>query len=305
MTRSRPAAVVAWIVLSAVLATTGCSVPRPSSDPEPAQGGPPLRIVSLSPALTEIVFALGLGDRVVGVTTYCDWPPEARTKPKIGGFVNPSVEAVLQQRPDLVLVSPAAGNREAALAARRAGARMEVLAAETIEDAFHAIRRIAELGGAPERGEALAEELSARLEAVARRVRGRPRVPVLFCLQLDPIIAAGRGTLPSELLELAGGENIVQAERYPQVGIETVLAREPRVILQSRMDTLDDGALRSARAYWSRWSAIPAVHEGRVVEVDGGAALRAGPRIAEAAERIASILHPEEPQAASTGDALP
>ena len=282
---------VAWSVAVLCLAIVTACEPGPAV-PEPTTT--PARIVSMAPSLTEILFALGLGDRVVGVTSYCDYPPEARERAQIGGFVNPSVEAVLALEPDLVIVSPAAGNRDAALAVRGAGVRLEVVPAETLDDTFDAIRTVAELCGVPERGEELADSLRQRIDLVAERVAELPRVRALYCIQIDPLIAAGRGTLPAELMELAGGINVVDGDRYPRIGIESVLAESPEIILQSRMDASDPGADQASIDYWSQWTSLPAVRDGRVIVFDGTTSLRAGPRVAEAVEFIARSLHPEE-----------
>jgi len=256
--------------------------------------------VSLSPALTEVLFAIGAGDRVVGVTDYCDFPPEARSRPKVGGFASPSVEVVLALRPDLVLVSPGPGNRDPALALRRAGVRLEVVPAETVEDSLAAIGEVARLCGLPEQGAALAASVRARLDAVAARSGGAPGIPVLFCVQIDPLIAAGKGTLPSELLEIAGGRNVVTAERYPRIGIETVIEAAPEVILQARMDVSDAATARREETFWSRWPGIPAVRDGRVVVLSAPVALRPGPRVADAAEQIEALLRPAPSKAGAS-----
>lgn len=249
--------------------------------------------MSLAPALTEVLYALDLGPRVVGVTSFCDWPPDARTKPRVGGYADPSVESILALEPDLVLASPGPGNRDAVLAVERAGHRVALVSTETLEDAFTAIEQVGRLCGAAERGREVAARLRARVDDVARVAASRPKVRALVCVQIDPIIAAGSGTLPVEILERAGGTSVVDAPRYPRIDIETVIAAAPEVILQARMDTT--GADRSdaaERDFWSRWSSIPAVRRGRVVVRDFAPVLRAGPRVAEAVEMIAAILHP-------------
>jgi iron complex transport system substrate-binding protein len=250
----------------------------------------PQRIVSLTPALTEILFAVGAGDRVVGVTQYCDYPPAAKTKPKVGGYVNPSVESVLALKPDLVVVSPGPGNRDAALAMRRAGLRLEIVPAETLEESLAAIELVARLAGAEATGRELAGAVRARLDAVAARVALVPRVRTLFCVQTDPIIAAGRDTLPSQLLELAGGVNVIAASRYPRLDVEAATAARPDLILQSRMD-LASGDPHAEDSFWKRWPSIPAVANGRVVVLPDDLTLRPGPRVADAAEELAAILH--------------
>jgi ABC-type hemin transport system substrate-binding protein len=264
----------------------------------PAQGdlksAAPRRIVSLTPALTEILFAVGAGDRVVGVTQYCDFPAAAKAKPKVGGYVNPSVESVLALKPDLVVISPGPGNRDSALAMERAGLRLEIVPAETLEESLAAIEAVARVVGVEAKGRELAASVRARLDAVTRRVLAAPRVKTLFCLQTDPIIVAGRDTLPSQLLELAGGSNVVAAGRYPRLDVEAVAAALPELILQARMD-VPDGAAHAEDVFWKRWPTIPAVAHGRVIVLPDDLALRPGPRVADAAEELAAILHGNPP----------
>jgi iron complex transport system substrate-binding protein len=282
------------------LAIAGCG-PEPR-EPQTSGGPPraPLRIVSLAPALTETVFALGLGDRVVGVTRFCDYPPETRAKAKVGGYVDPSVEAVLALRPDLVLVSPSAGNRQAASALERAGVRLAVVRAERLEDTYAAIEVTARACGVDDRGRDLARRIREDVRAAALESSRGPAVRALLCLQLDPIIAAGPGTLPAEILELAGGHNIVREPGYPRLGIESVIEMAPEVILQPRMDTADEREQERALSYWARWRSIPAVRDGRVRVFEGGRALRPGPRIAEAVREISGLLR-SDPRASEHG----
>ncbi len=256
-----------------------------------AAPGRPERIVSLSPALTEILFAVGAGGRVVGITDYCDFPPDALGLPRVGGYANPSVESVLALRPDLVVASPGPGNREAVRALERAGVRVAIFESETLEETFATIRAVARATGVDTRGDAVVRRMRERIDAVAGRVAALPRVRTLFCLQVDPIIAAGRGTLPAQILEAAGGENVVVNARYPRLGIESVIALGPDVIVQSRMDVPEEGKRDAAVDYWKRWPDLPAVRFGRVRPLQGSAALRPGPRVADAVEEIAEILH--------------
>jgi iron complex transport system substrate-binding protein len=280
---------ISFVAIALALAFAAASCGR-SPSPRSTSGAPPSRIVSLTPALTEVLFAVGAGDRVVGVTDYCDFPPAAKTKPKVGGYVNPSVETVLALKPDLVVVSPGPGNRDAALAMKRAGLDLQIVPAETLEESIAAIETVGRLVGDEAAGRDLAGQVRTRLDAVARRVAGLPRVRTLFCLQTDPIIAAGRGTLPSQLLELAGGENVVGEIRYPRLDVEAVAAALPELILQSRMDVAS-GAAHEEDRFWKRWPAIPAVARGRVVVLADDLTLRPGPRVADAAEELAEILH--------------
>ncbi|ANM30305.1 hypothetical protein ABI59_13060 [Acidobacteria bacterium Mor1] len=281
---------ILWIVLLACLA---CGSPQQESSGDASQDAPPRRIVSLTPSITEILFALGLGERIVGVTQFCDWPAEAAAKPQVGGYSNPSIESVLAQRPDLVLVSPNTGNREAALAIERAGVRLEVIEGDSLEETYLAVRQVADAAGVPEEGQRLAAEIRARIDEAGRRVAGREPVPALFSVQLEPMIAAGSDTLISELLEAAGGRNVVQAEGYPRLGIETVLQSGPAVVFQTRMGMEAEEERALTDAFWQRWPALPAVRDGRVALIDASIATRPGPRIADAVDELARRLHPE------------
>lgn len=249
----------------------------------------------MTPALTEILFEIGAGGRVVGVTDYCDFPLEARSRNRIGGYANPSAEAILALEPDLVLVTPAAGNRDAALAVRRAGVRLEVIEADDLAGTYLAIEDTARLCGLEARGREIVERLRRRIAATKQRVAGLSRPRGLFCLQTDPLIAAGPGTLPAELFGIAGAENVVRAGRYPQIGLEAVVEAAPEVIVHALMDIPNSGARAPATIldFWRRWVAIPAVRDGRVVVIDATTALRPGPRVAEAVETLAELLHPE------------
>ena len=286
---------VPLLTIAAVTAVVACTrSPGPSSPGARS----PQRIVSLTPALTETLFAIGAGDRVVGVTQFCDFPPAARSKPKVGGYVNPSVEAVMALKPDLVVVSPGPGNRDAALAMQRAGLRVEIVPAETLDESIAAIELVARFTGDEAEGRKLATAVRARLDAVAGRVRALPRVRTLFSIQTDPIIAAGRDTLPSQIMELAGGTNVVEAVRYPRLDVEAVAAAKPEMILQARMDLASDAA-HDEDAFWKRWPSIPAVAAGRVVVLPDDLTLRPGPRVADAAEELAAILHRDDPKPAT------
>jgi iron complex transport system substrate-binding protein len=171
--------------------------------------------------------------------------------------------------------------------------RVEVVAGERLEETYAAIEQIGALCGVPEEGRALAGRVREQVEAAAARVRGRKPVRTLFCLQVEPVVAAGRNTLPADLVERAGGRNVIDVERYPQIGLEAVLAAAPEVILQTRMDVREGDGAAGPATFWSRWTAIPAVATGRVVVFDGTPALRPGPRVGEAVLRLATYLHPE------------
>jgi len=257
-----------------------------------AREGTPSRVVSLAPSVTEIVYGLGQGERLVGVCAQCDYPEAAARLPRVGGYLSPSVEAVLGVRPDLVLVVPSPGNREAVRALERAGIRVLVTADRTLDDLWAAITAIAEALDVPDRGAAMRASVRAQLDSVRTRVAGLPSKRVLLVVGHRPLIVAGGGTLQDELLRVAGGVNVAAdaGAAFPQVPVELVVARAPEVILDAAMGTEAGG-----RELFEALPSVPAVHDGRIVPLAPDALFRAGPRVGEAASLLAAAIHPEAP----------
>jgi iron complex transport system substrate-binding protein len=248
------------------------------------------RVVVLAPSLTEIVYGLGEGKRVVGVCAQCDYPEAATRVPRVGGYLTPSVEAILGVRPDLVLVVPSPGNREAVRALERVGVRVLVTADRTLDDLWAAIASVAGALGVPERGQAMTQRIRGELEAVRTRVAGLPPRRTLLVVGHRPLIVAGGATLQDELLHIAGGVNVAAdaGSAFPQVPLELVVAREPEVILDAAMGTEAGG-----RELFTSLTTVPAVRNGRIVPLAPDALFRAGPRVGEAAALLAKALHPE------------
>jgi len=263
----------------------------PSTVP-PAHHGE--RIVALAPSITEIVYALGAGSRLVGVCAQCDYPEAARAVARVGGYLAPSVEAVLGTEPDLVLAVPSPGNRETVRALERTGRRVLVVQDRTLGDLWDAIRAIADALGEPAAGEALATSIRARLDEVRGRVRALPTRRVLLVVGHSPLIVAGGGTLQDELLSVAGGANVAAdvGAAWPQISLELVVARAPEVIVDAAMGTEQGG-----RDLFAALHTVPAVREGRIIPVRERGALdelfRAGPRVSDAAAALAEAIHPE------------
>ena len=266
------------------------------------------RIVSLAPNVTEMLFALGLGGRVVGVTEFCNYPPEALRIPKVGGYINPNAEAILALRPDLVIATPNAGNRALVERVMAVGARVEVVQARNIAEIVPAIEAIAKAAGVEADGRHLAAEMRRSLDRQTARVDRLPRPRVLFCLQIEPLVVAGRGSYPSDLVELAGGENVVPASAgaYPTLSLESVIAAAPDIIVQSLMDSGGGPTGADALlAYWRRFPSIPAVATERIHMVPGDLVLRPGPRVAEGAGALINLIHPDAPGGAAPPDDRP
>ena len=257
----------------------------------------PRRILSLAPNITEMLYALGLGERVAGVTLFCDWPPEVAAKPKIGGVINPSLETIVALGTDLVLAT-ADGNRpEDVNRLADLGVVVYTIDTRSVGDVLRALVTIGELTGRAGPAREIAAGLERRREAARARVAGLAPVSVFVAIDRAPLISAGDGTFVGELLTLAGGRNIAGASpiKYPVFSLERLLADDPEVIL----DAADPGPV-STTELQARWAALPgaaalsALRRGRMISVGQGSFFRPGPRIMDSLERLVDILHPTE-----------
>jgi iron complex transport system substrate-binding protein len=255
--------------------------------------GPPApavarRVVALAPSLTDIVVALGRADRLVGVTRYDDAPEVARL-PRVGGFLDPSPEAVLALRPDLVLWITDAGAIAPVEKIAALGIPVLALPVVGVADVLAAARVVgAALGDAPS-GDRLAARLEADVGQVRERARGLKPVRVLFVVGREPLVVAGPGSYPDELLRLLGAANVAQGARpWPVYPVERAVADDPEVVI--------DGAVLEPKEGLARLSAIPAVRRGHVVRLQDDGALRPGPRLTRALDELFRALHPEAPE---------
>jgi len=249
------------------------------------------RVVSLAPSVTETLFALGFGDRVVGVTTYCDYPPEARRLPKIGGFINPSLEAIAATRPDLVIGVQDASHPVKTKELEHLGIKVALISVTSLAEILNSFRAVARLLGRPEAGDKLAHKITRQFDEVKTRVAPVPRRSTLLAVGLRPLVAVGGKNFIDELITLAGGDNIAGNAAQPWVNLpdEYVVAKAPQVIIQAGM-----GSERGTSAkYWGDLKSIPAVKEGRVYAYPSDKILRPGPRVGEGLEEIARLVHPE------------
>ncbi len=270
--------------------------------PASAGSGPPARIVSTAPSLTEILFALGLGSRVVGVTTYCNYPEAARRVPRIGTYIQPNLETIVSLRPDLVVIEA----NPIRLRERLEGLGLKVLELEqrTVTDVFRAIERLGQAAGVAERARELQGRIRSELDEVGRRTAGRARRRVAFIVgrtpgTLEGLIAVGSASYLNELITLAGGQNIfgAVAAPYPKVSLEEVLARDPEVIIDlgemGRNDGASEARTKQVLELWSRYGSLAAVRERRVHAVTADIYVVPGPRMSVAARELARMLQPE------------
>lgn len=253
--------------------------------------GPPERIVSLVPSVTETMFTIGAQDRLAGVTDFCDYPPAARSKPSIGGMVAPSLEGIVALRPDLVVATPAGNRHETFDQLARLKLPVYLVNPTTVEDMLDLVGRLGRLTDRAEAADRVVARLRARIQSVAARVAGRPRPRTLYVLWPDPLIVPARGALVSELIRLAGGDSVTAdgGQGYPRYSMEAALARNPEVILIASHDATRSPLVQSK---WERFTQVPAVSAGRLHVVDGNLMHRYGPRMVDGLEILARLLHP-------------
>lgn len=255
----------------------------------------PQRIISLSPSNTEVVFALGLDDRVVGVTEYCNYPPEALEKDQVGGFSTPSIERIVELEPELILASTI--HEEEVIRLEELGLPVLVVESSTLIDLYTSISLVAEVTGIIDDGEALIDSMQKRIYAVESIVAGidpEDKVRVYYEVYSDPLMSAGKGAFINEIISLAGGVNIFGDinENYPTISAEVVAERQPEIILfpdyHGTADFVLDGMTDRPG-----WESIPAVRENRVYAISDDTFARPGPRVVEAVEEAAEIFYPE------------
>jgi iron complex transport system substrate-binding protein len=259
-----------------------------------AINGTPQRIISLAPSNTEILFALGLGHKVVGVTDWCDYPPEALNKTKVGGYANPDIEKIVALNPDLVL---AGYGNPIEVVYTLAGLGLTVFGIKTtdLDDLLNDIRRVGEITDKELEALALTSAMESRIQAVTNQtaeLEQRPRV--FYIVWHDPLWTAGSGTFINELIEKAGGVNIFgNVTGYPMVSIEDVLARDPEIIIASEWSY--DWAMNATEL-----ASTNASQTGRIYTLDDDLVQRPGPRLVKGLEWFAHFIHPdifpEEPE---------
>ena len=245
----------------------------------------PQRIVSLAPSVTETLFALGLDSRIVGVTSFCDYPPEAKTKESVGDTQKPSLEKIVALKPDLVIISTASQLEQSVRRLEQLRIPVYISNPRDLEGMIVSIDRIGEIAGVPDRAAEVTRQLRSRIEAVRTRIAGRAQPRVFLILGCEPLITAGAPSFITDLIARAGGRSISadEAGDYPQFSLETAVAREPEVIfLQAGNEALP-----------ARLSQTPAAREGRVYKLDDALLLRPGPRIVDGLEEMAARLYPK------------
>jgi iron complex transport system substrate-binding protein len=255
-----------------------------------AGGANPERIVSLAPSITETLFAIGAGEKLVGVTVYCDYPPQATKIPKIGGLTNIDIEKIIALKPDIVIGTKDGNPIEVFDRLRKLGIDVETFQPKAFQEICDTIAELGRLTGKEREARALCAEMNKKLkEITASRPVKSPSVLLLY--GSDPLVAAGEGSIGDELIRLAGGRNVWEGSPGPYVttDIENIIAKNPEVILDLSMGTEKDSA-EIAQRRWSRWQSVSAVRNRQIYVLDPDLITRPGPRIVEGLALIAQAI---------------
>lgn len=254
----------------------------------------PTKIVSLAPNNTEVLFALGLGDKVIGVTSYCDYPEEAKTKEVVGDFSGNNLEKIVELNPDLVLIY-GAGNEEDNKILKEAGIKVLGFMPETIDAVMKDIETVGKATGKDKEASEFIKSMNNKKNEILDKVKDQEKIKVFYEIWHDPLMTAGKGSYIDELITLSGGENIAQDAdgAYPQYDLEQLVERNPEVYLTSA-DTEDKTveSIKSRPGYEN----ISAIENDRIHIFEGNESnimSRPGPRIIEALELVAKSIHPE------------
>jgi len=274
-------------------------LPEPSSE----DGTQPRRIVSLSPSATEVLFALGLGDRVVGVSRYCRYPPEARTKPQVGGYLDPSYEAILALQPDLVVLR--GENEQFVKSFRDLGLSLLTVQHDSVEGILDSMTAIGRRCGAEAKAWQMAAEIQAQVHRITERTAGQDRPRVLVVVErtlgsgkIQNVYVTGSNSFLNRMILLAGGKNACSDTNtgFPVVSGEGIVRMNPQVIIdlvarRAQAGLSEEEILRD----WRQLPDVEAVRTDKVYLVDDDYALIPGPRFILLVEKLARLIHPEKP----------
>lgn len=295
--RTIAAALCAWFAACCLLPVTALSEPRVTDDngQQVALAGPARRIVSLAPHITELLFAAGAGDALVGVSAYSDYPDAARGIARIGGGGGLDLERIVALRPDLVVAWQSGNPAYQVQRLRELGLPVFVSEPRSLTAIPHTIDRLARLAGTETAARPVIDDFNRRLDALRRDFGGRAPVRVYYQVWDRPLMTINGAHLISDVMRLCGGSNVFAdlPELAPRIGIEAVLQRDPQVIVVAAGPDEDGRQL----APWRRWTHLAAVSQGHLYEIERDLMVRHTPRILDGAEQLCRIL-----DQARTGD---
>jgi iron complex transport system substrate-binding protein len=251
----------------------------------------PQTIVSTAPSNTEILFALGLGERVVGVTEYCDYPQEASEKTKIGGFSTVDIEKITSLNPDIIFAAELTGI-ENIERLEELGMTVVVLQPKDVEGILRDIRLVGEITGVKSEADALESDMRSRMEKVIEKTRDLENPRVFYVVWHDPLMGAGSGTFIDDLIDISGGVNTAQdMEGYKAISLEVLIESDPEIIVTPT--GMGEQPIYDFVVGDERLSELSAVKNGRIYRIDQDIVSRAGPRIVDGLEELANFIHPE------------
>ena len=261
---------------------------------------PPKRIVSLAPSITEILFAIGLDEEIVGVTDFCNFPEQALTKPKVS-YTQPNLEILVALEPQLVLAPPSFLRADLLAKLEQLKIPTFVLESKTVEKIFGHIQLLGRMVGRASEANAFAADLRKQVMALTKKVEGRPRPTLLYVLNSEPLITVGPGSFIHHLIELAGGRNAAERANapYPRLTMEEVLTQNPEILLFPIGEY--EGIPQAEQDRWKRWESLRAVQDGKLFQVQADLLNRPGPRVLDGLRHLITLLHPE----VSLDDTLP
>ena len=266
---------------------------RDQLDRSMAVSDSPVRIISLAPSITEILFALNLDDRLIGATQFSDYPEKAKLLPKVGSYVNLDIEKIVSLEPDLCLATKD-GNPKEIIDVLDA-LRIPVYAVDprNLEKVMETVLEIGALLDAEKQADRVVSDMRKRINRVKNRVKTAAKRPkVFYQIGIAPIVSAGTNTLIHELIELAGGENLAKGPvPYPRYSHEQILALAPDIFIITSMARGE--VFERVKSEWCQWPEMPAVKHHRILLVDSNLLDRPTPRLVDGLEMLAKIIHPE------------
>lgn len=253
----------------------------------------PQKIVSLAPSITETLYFLKLGERIVGVTEFSNYPDEAKTKTKVGSYINLNIEKIISLNPDLIIGIADGNKRQSVDTLERFGYTVYAVNPRCVEGIFQTVENIGEITGCAERAGRLVDELKSRMHYIESRTKRAEKPKVFFQIGINPLITVGRDTFHNDLTRMAGGLNISGEEkaRYPQYSIEEILLKAPDIIVISSMHR--GGGFDRKKEEWLKWKNIPAVKNGKIYIINSDLVDHPSPRIIDGLEELARLIHPE------------
>ncbi len=252
----------------------------------------PTRVISLAPSITEILYAIGLNNEIVGVTEFCDYPPVAQQKPKIG-YAQPNIEAIVALQPDLVLAPRAFLRADLLAKLEQLKIPTFVVDPESFEEIPSRIQTVGRILNRSSSADGVASAMRQRIASIRNKMETVARVRVLYVLNSQPLITVGPGSYLDQVINVAGGANIAAGTTvpYPHFSMEAVLKEDPEIIIFPIGKA--EGIPLSEQQEWLRWTSVSAVKQGRLHQIPADVLNRPGPRIVEGLEALARIIHPE------------